>query len=1690
MEEYPLLTPQTPPPPEPGNLPPAPAPAPRKRSRMGRILLWVGSTLLGLLLLVIVAIAGVLHYASTPEGSKVLLEQVIKITNGAIPGRLTVESLQVDFRSGLHLKGIILATPAGDPVIQIGEIALQYRLEALRKRTLWIDLLRIDSPVITLITDTKGVSNLDQVLGPSSDEEPGEPWDGKLPLEILADRLEIRAGKVLIRDDRNPEPVSFSTQDLVLTAGYRYQAGQHRVSIHGLDQTLVMPELGKASLRFQAAYAIQEGEASLWLQDLEAYAPGLELTTSARVQRLNNPNGAGTLDISVSPELLKRFVPDLQLEGDLTLSLQASRIDGQPLVLTSSLLLPTGDITLTGELDGAGLVSLQEAPEADVLLELPSGQAPEPDDDPPAGAAPNSFLETLEYNLTLTVRDVDVFSLLPPKSRPDTTLSPLSFTADVLGQGIDPNTLHVQVELALDALRYDIWEVQDAQLTARLDAGIATLEQAMVTTPYGLITGVGRLDTTRTHSAKALSAQVTADIADLEPLGKVLEQEFQGSLKALAQLTGSLDAPEIAYQFEGMALNYGPRATPTAHIDTVTGNGLVQFVQDAKGALSPVVSAAATGVGIGTSTAILKGFSLTAAYQGGGTAKDSATGTTLLSSTAALKLEAHDLQDKPVQLDATMTLGTPQVISVNQLNLPLGEHAWTLEAPFDVTLADDITISPFTLAGPGGKLEGKGTYSTKGQNDLTLAAQGVQLASFSTLLPKSAAGLHGKVDLDARITGAASRPTLDARLVMQEVGTTPPLTISGSVALKGDAAQSGATLETKLTLQDGTPTGTGSLEGQLQLPIQLRLDAAPDMLKTAPLAGTLALRDLDLAMVTRASGTDMKTLTGKLAADLTLAGTLEDPRIDLATNSQGMTISNADTLNLDMQLGFRDQRLTLTGTLVNPARGGQAGPASSAQAGTASAMALPPQPFLSLSLELPVEVTSDLETTIGWQKPLKGQMLLDAPDVRVLSPLLSGLVVEDMNRLSGAGKLDLRISGTLEAPLLSSVMRVRQLKEQVEPSFDLDLDFTYADDRAVMLARAQALGEPPMLAEARLRLPLSALLRGEDAPLSHLRAAIEIPHLSLLSLPPSLRGQSLQGGVLSLRAQLESAGATPSITANASILKLAVNDRQTHDLSIEGQYDGKRLHVNTRVTTPDAGPAPILKSRPGKARTQPEVVADAPASQRLEERLEAQIEGQLPLELKLPLQGAAYAMKVGSGLKLKADIPGLDLSILNAFLTGDDTIEGTLKGEMLTSGSLDAPHIEGTMALADGRYYAPSDGIYYDRIRLTSRFTEQKFTVDEVVLNGGNGTAIVKGALTMQGMAPGPLDFTAQFNQFEAINGPPGKILVNGNLQIAGTTSLPDITGKLTIPSAVIVIPDLTGTVVKEVSGLEPAVELAPTLLPPTVSVWTPEGIVSWTQFETGQKVEEDKPSSLRTNILVQMPRNVWIQNDAGEVSIELKGDIRYITDARGDRIEGTVETVRGEIRLFSEPLTIDEGLIIFTGNQDLNPRLDITASSNMGKYGTVTLKVQGTLDVPELIFSSDQGYETADILALLTIGKPLSEGTDPNASMDMQAQLESLAAGALAGVARKQILSKLPVKLDVLTIETSSFSSADLRVGKYITPRLFMVVKQRVGQSTAGQENTTEVRAEYQITPDVYVEAFYGDANIWGSQFFWRRFY
>lgn len=223
---------------------------------------------------------------------------------------------------------------------------------------------------------------------------------------------------------------------------------------------------------------------------------------------------------------------------------------------------------------------------------------------------------------------------------------------------------------------------------------------------------------------------------------------------------------------------------------------------------------------------------------------------------------------------------------------------------------------------------------------------------------------------------------------------------------------------------------------------------------------------------------------------------------------------------------------------------------------------------------------------------------------------------------------------------------------------------------------------------------------------------------------------------------------------------------------------------------------------------------------------------------------------------------------------------------------------------------------------------------------------------------------------------------------------------------------------------------------------------------------------SLAMDIKVKSERNAWYRDTPN--SIEAKGDLILKKPPYNPlAVIGTVEALKGFYTYLGNTFTIQNGTLVFGGEIPPDPKIEVSAANApRGSPIKVYLRASGTFRNPKLELSSDPELEQRDIMSYLLTGKPLYEfsrkpGDQPSQTGVNGSQIAAanIVANYLYQKAAGTLVRKLDI--DVLNLRMTSEKEADITVGRYLTPDLFISYGQVL--SPGGEKR---VAAEYTITP------------------------
>ncbi|MFW6289993.1 MAG: translocation/assembly module TamB domain-containing protein [Mariniphaga sp.] len=471
-----------------------------------------------------------------------------------------------------------------------------------------------------------------------------------------------------------------------------------------------------------------------------------------------------------------------------------------------------------------------------------------------------------------------------------------------------------------------------------------------------------------------------------------------------------------------------------------------------------------------------------------------------------------------------------------------------------------------------------------------------------------------------------------------------------------------------------------------------------------------------------------------------------------------------------------------------------------------------------------------------------------------------------------------------------------------------------------------------------------------------------------------------------------------------------------------------------------------------------------------------EVTASMPLELNLDTMG--FNFSPDDSLRAQVLIEEFSLGILNSFDIPVQTT-GFLEGEVHVNGTANSPDPDGNIRLVNASFAMEEYGIDYNDVSLNISFLSDRIEVDtfQIETDDGHltGTGLVnfgsefyKGDITDS-------KIKLDFDGFNPVNHPQFNMEVDGYAELKGEADSVKFGGDLSIPQAEFNLPAIFSLMGRMETQEMPKPILMQELEDMPQSLDTMD-IIEFEEEES-DSVSFDYFDQLAGQLRVRIPRNTWIKND--DMRLEISGELEVIKNADFFELFGQVEVVRGQYELLGRTFEIEEGTVNFEGGEEMNLRMDITASytfrNNQQVQQELTVNVTGTPEEPEVNFQLDgSSISEGDALSYIVFGKSMDELTVNEQDNMQSAGVGSVAEQAAASLLSAQLTGFLQDKLNVDYIEVKSgggFDEASVVVGKYITNDLFVSYEQRFGQTEDQNPKKYEVKLEYELFRFLFFE-------------------
>jgi translocation and assembly module TamB len=451
---------------------------------------------------------------------------------------------------------------------------------------------------------------------------------------------------------------------------------------------------------------------------------------------------------------------------------------------------------------------------------------------------------------------------------------------------------------------------------------------------------------------------------------------------------------------------------------------------------------------------------------------------------------------------------------------------------------------------------------------------------------------------------------------------------------------------------------------------------------------------------------------------------------------------------------------------------------------------------------------------------------------------------------------------------------------------------------------------------------------------------------------------------------------------------------------------------------------------------------------RAEARLALGATDHLDASLQLPLQRGWLRAAAEQPLQGALTVALQDLTLIELLQPEIRDPQGELQLALQLGGTLARPEPAGQLQLIDGRCAIPRLGLQLDGLELTAETRNSEQLRIAAAARSGGGTLGATGAWQREAGGGWSLDLQIDGERFEVARIPEARVKVSPQLTVHVEPLLVRIDGRLAIPEA----------------RLEPRdTSRAVRVSKDVVMVDDAHSDAQSERWRIYTHLELEAPDSIRfigygfdgriggRLLLVDEPQRLT----------RGRGELHVVTGSRYTALGQELQTPRGRLIFADSPVD--------------NPGLDIVAQREVGDV-VAGVRVGGTARDPQLTLFSQPSMDEADILAYLTLGRPLSSaGQADGQTMMRAANTAGLTGGDyIAGYVGRQF------GLEEARLQSEGETEQPwLVIGKYLSPRLYI----RYG--TALLESGNSVLVRYRLSDGWFLEGESGTSRSGGDIFY-----
>lgn len=384
-----------------------------------------------------------------------------------------------------------------------------------------------------------------------------------------------------------------------------------------------------------------------------------------------------------------------------------------------------------------------------------------------------------------------------------------------------------------------------------------------------------------------------------------------------------------------------------------------------------------------------------------------------------------------------------------------------------------------------------------------------------------------------------------------------------------------------------------------------------------------------------------------------------------------------------------------------------------------------------------------------------------------------------------------------------------------------------------------------------------------------------------------------------------------------------------------------------------------------------------------------------------------------------------NLNTWGALLPAGWRVGGSFLASASFGGRLGAPEITGLASAEKLSLRNPLLGVDVNEGELRLTLSGGKAQLETFKLRAGGGELSAAGLMQLGAKPHAELQVKA--NKFALLRRVDRRLSVNGQLQMLTDPKSFDLSGQLDVEEGLF---DFSRNNAPELDD--------------DVQVRRP------TKFATHIADKAASKRSVKVKLDIDLGQKLRVRGHG--LDTLLAGKLVLTQAASGPALNGQIKAVKGSFDAYGQKLTVEKGLITFTGAPD-NPRLDVLAlrpnklNSSANDAVQVGVTVTGTAQSPRIKLYSDPEMADSAKLSWLLLGRAPDQVEGNDAAMLQSAAL-ALLAGDGEGVTTKVMKT---VGLDELSFDGkgSDFKGTVVRVGKNLSERWYVGYERGLNATT-----------------------------------------